>query len=318
MRSVACALIVVLLALASSHASAAQTAQDLLSDMARAMHALNYQGSFIYEHADRTDALRVFHLGGGRERERLISLTGPHSEIVRNGDIITCIQAGAAPTVFTNDSNQSLVPLVPDVKAGALTANYTLGLGGEDRVAGYNARVVDISARDAYRYSYRLWVDQASRMLLRSVVIDARQRPLEQFMFVALEVGAKPSESDLLAGPATGKARAPADEVVLTGAPRWRVARLPAGYALMRSQRPVHGPAGAEHLMYSDGLASVSVYIEPHAEKSPRSASRMSRGALNVYTRMSDGWRITVLGDVPLITVADVARSVQPVNAPAG
>ncbi|MGA9422295.1 MAG: MucB/RseB C-terminal domain-containing protein [Rhodanobacteraceae bacterium] len=319
--SSACALVVVL-AIAcggSGIATAADvTADELLADMARSMHSLDYQGSFVYQHGGRTDALRVFHLGGARERERLISLTGPRSEVVRNGGTITCVQSGGQRTVFTNDANPSLVPLVPDANVAKLAANYTLRLGGEDRIAGYNSRVVDIAARDGYRYSYRLWLDQTSRMLLRSTVLDAHQRTLEQFMFVALVVGVKPNETDLLPGNAAGKARAPQDEVVLSGAPIWRVADLPAGYRLARSQRPVQGPPDAEHLMYSDGLASVSVYVEPDAGNSVRKASRISRGALNVYSHSSDGWRITVLGDVPAATVTRLARSVRRVSASDG
>ncbi|MGA8276673.1 MAG: MucB/RseB C-terminal domain-containing protein [Rhodanobacteraceae bacterium] len=313
--------LVVLLTIAcgSGVATAADgTAGEFLAGMAQSMRSLNYQGSFIYQHDGRTDALRVFHLGGAHQRERLISLTGPRSEIVRDGGTITCVQPGGQRTVFTNEANRSLVPLVPDANVAKLVANYTLRLGDEDRIAGYNSRVVDIAARDAYRYSYRLWLDQASRMLLRSVILDAHQRALEQFMFVALVVGAKPNETDLLPGNAGGKARAPQDEVVLSGAPVWRVADLPAGYRLARSQRPVHGPPGAEHLMYSDGLASVSVYVEPDAGKSVRKASRISRGALNVYSHSSNGWRITVLGDVPALTVMRLARSVRLVAAPDG
>ncbi|HET6546780.1 MAG TPA: MucB/RseB C-terminal domain-containing protein [Rhodanobacteraceae bacterium] len=316
MRGIAVALVGAL-GLACGSAAAAQAgAEDLLLRMSAAMRALNYQGSFIYEHDGRTDALRVFHLGGPHERERLISLTGPRSEIVRNGNTITCIQAGGQPTIFTNAVSPMLVPLVPDAKAGALDANYAVSLGGEDRIAGYNAQIVEVAARDGYRYGYRLWLDQASRLLLRSVVIDARRRPLEQFMFVALEVGSKPSETDLLPGNTGGKARTPADEVALTGAPRWRVTDLPAGFVLARSQRPVHGPAGAEHLIYSDGLASVSVYIEPRGNKPADADAALSRGALNVYSRSGDGWHITALGDVPAPTVERLARSVSPVIAP--
>jgi sigma-E factor negative regulatory protein RseB len=295
----------------------AATAGALLGDMSRAMQALDYQGSFIYQHGGRTDALRVFHLGGHDERERVISLSGPRSEIVRHAGTITCIDSVGHPTIFTNGTGPLLVPLVPDAVAGNLAAGYRIELGSADRVAGYDARIIEVSARDAYRYSYRFWVDQASRILLRSMLIGTDRHPLEQFMFIALEVGTKPSTTDLRAGHTEGKARMPPDEIALA-APRWQVADLPAGFVLSRSQRLAQGPSGAEHLMYSDGLASVSVYIEPHGGKPAVDESRESRGALNVFAMNSDGVRITALGDVPAATVERLVRSVRPVAPPAG
>lgn len=301
--------------------SLAQPANDpalsnLLLRMDAAVRTLDYQGSFIYEHDGRIDAMRIFHAGDGRGRERLISMSGPRSEIVRDGNAITCLQSGSPTVLFQNNRGMRLLPLVPDTAGGAFAQHYGLRAGGEDRVAGYLARIVEIVPRDEWRYGYRLWIEQNTDMLLRSAVIDAAQRSLEQFMFVALDIGAEPKSSDLESRREAGLS-APPSEIPLEGAPQWRVSDLPAGFRLVRAQRSAQGAAGAEHQMYSDGLANVSVYVDPSAAQSVDADKAMTRGVISLHSHRGKTWKVTVLGDVPPATATRIAVSVQPVAAEA-
>ncbi len=289
-------------------------AQDLLLRMSTAIRSLNYQGTFVYDHDDQIDALRLFHEGGdAAERERLVSMSGPRSEVLRDGNSVTCHQAGRVGMAFPNQADARLLPLVPDTRGSRFSTFYTLRSGGSDRVAGYDARIVDVLPRDAYRYGYRLWLDRGTSMLLRSAVVDGANHLLEQFMFVALDIGAKPLESDLALSGGLGPLSAP-DETGLDGPPRWRVADLPPGFAFLRAQRPALGPTQAEHHTYTDGVANVSVYIEPRDSKLPAQPDRVSaRGVLSIYSRSSGGWTITALGDVPRATVQRIVQSLQAV-----
>jgi sigma-E factor negative regulatory protein RseB len=301
---------VALFASFAARAADEPTPQDLLRRMGASLRNVDFEGSFIYQHDSRTDALRIFHRGGERERERLVSLNGPRREIVRDEHTITCVQPGAVPTLFANRAELRLLPLVPNISE--LGAQYRVTIAGEDRVAGYDARTVDISPRDPYRYGYRLWLQRDNQLLLRSAVLDAAGRPLEQFMFVALDVGAAPSETDLLPAGNVGTAVPPADEVPITTQPLWSIAELPAGFRLVRSQRPLGATAETEHLIYTDGIASVSVYVEPHADSAQAVAeSTIVRGALSIHSREASGMRVTALGDVPPATVQAMARSVR-------
>lgn len=284
-------------------------ALKLLTQMSAAVRGNDYQGSFIFEHNGQIDALRLFHVGGNRERERLVSMSGARSEIVRDDASFTCLQDGQPTVIFENRVGARLLPLTPDVSALASSAFYAASLAGTDRVAGYRARIVEISARDGYRYGYRLWLDEDSHLLLRSALLDSARRTLDQFMFVALDVGAKPKESDLQASSNTGIS-APAEEAVLPGSPQWRVTDPPPGFQFLRAQRPAQGPTPAEHHVYSDGIADVSVYVEPRDANAPAAQDRsMVRGALHVYSRDIGSWRVTALGDVPRATVERIARS---------
>lgn len=293
-----------------------QAAEDdpanLMLRMSAAVRALDYQGTFIYQQGNRLDALRIFHEGGGNERERLLSLSGPRSEIVREGTTMTCVQGDGRTSVFANRAGSRLLPLVPEARGPGFQKLYELKLVGEDRVAGYQAHVIDMAARDGYRYGYRLWVEDRTSMLLRSAVVDAANHPLVQFAFVTIDIGAKPQDSDLALGGPPGPSIV-ADETGLTGPKRWRVADPPPGFGFVRALRPLRGAEQAEHQVYSDGIANVSVYIEPVAAGSDAGQQKLARGATNLYAHTQGNWRITVLGDVPPATVERIARSVEAV-----
>lgn len=286
-------------------------AGNLLRSMSTSLRTLDYQGSFVYEHNGEIDALRLFHEGGERERERLVSLSGPRSEVVRDGNLITCVQADRPAVLFPNRIGSRLLPLVPDTASSGFSKLYAAEFAGEERVAGYRARVIDILPRDGYRYGYRLWLEAESSLPLRSAVIDSGRRTLEQFMFVSLDIHAKPKASDLAPSASVGVGSAP-DEMPLSAPPQWRVADLPPGFVYLRGQRPTLAPTQAEHQVYSDGVANVSVYVEP---RDPRQAdapdSVLTRGVLSIYSRVDGDWKITVLGDVPRATVQRIARSVR-------
>lgn len=285
---------------------------SLLAQMTAAMRKLDYQGSFIYEHEGRVDALRVFHAGGANERERLVGLTGPRSEIVRDGNAVTWLHADAQPSVFQHSASALPLPTFAAADVAALSRHYRLRLlRDEDRVAGYQAQSIEILPRDAFRYGYRLWLERDSHMLLRSQVLGPDGEVLEHFMFVALEIGARPKPGDLLPS-RTGNVRAPAAEVAIGGAAHWRILRLPPGFELIGRRRAAQGPEGAEHLTWSDGLANASLYVEPRSSSTPGQVSTLSRGALNLYASDVGSWRVTALGNVPAATVEMLVESLTP------
>ncbi len=307
-----------ILALAAllSFSAAAQAPQgaELLTQMTASVRGLDYQGSFVYQHAGRIDTLRVFHAGGAREQERLISLNGPRNEVIRNGNDVTCIQADDSAIVYTSTSGRGLLPLVPEATTTEIYDHYTIRLDGSDRVAGYAADIVNVLPRDAFRYGYRLWLEKSTRLLLRSIVTDQKQVPVEQFMFVSLDIGKTPADTDLVPRQREllTTTAAPADEINLRRPPAWKAFNPPAGFTLRSARQSANAVAGAQHLVYSDGLASVSVYVEPMDAKIDLPTTLASRGTLNIYSFSKDSWRFTVLGDVPAATVTAIAESLGP------
>src|SRR4029079_9376632 len=115
---------------------------------------------------------------------------------------------------------------------------------------------------------------------------------LEQFMFVALDVGTRPSETDLVPSGDVAGAAAPADELPLAMRPAWDVANAPPGFHLVRTQQATGAAPDSEHLVYSDGIASVSVYIEPHALSAPVAVESATRhGVLSIHSLYTAAFR---------------------------
>ena len=178
-----------------------------------------------------------------------------------------------------------------------------------DRVAGYDSNVVDIGAADAYRYSYRLWLDREHHLPLRVAILDDKQRTVEQYMFVQLSVG---SPAAIRLG-AVGEAAVMPVAESLSGNARWTVNDVPRGYVLQSRLSITGAGKGSEQLILSDSLATVSAYIEPTTEPISDDVA-LARGAMNVYIHRDRGWRYTVLGNVPAATVQRIALSISAVS----
>ena len=279
-------------------ARAADDPASLLQRAADAFATLQYQGTFVYLHDGRLDAMRVTRsVGPEGSVERLVALTGERRELVRDASGTRCTVGGGAMTVA--ETGRVALPM-PDLRrlAGP-DSPYAMAVVGRDRVAGHEALVLDARPRDADRYGYRLWIEPQSGMTLGSTLVGPDNAAVEQIMFVDLVLQAPPAAP---AAPAQGR-------VASVGAPpaadAWRVSALPQGFRLVG--HAADSAPGAQHLLYSDGLASISVYVEPRAGAP---TGRHQRGALSVYGRAMDQHQVVVVGDVPPATVERIALSV--------
>jgi sigma-E factor negative regulatory protein RseB len=290
-----------LCAAAATHAAEADDPASLLQRAAAAFSNLQYQGTFVYVHDGRLDAMRVTRsIGPQGSVERLVALTGERRELVRDASGTRCTLGGGALTLA--ESGRIGLP-APDLgRLADPESPYLMAVVGRDRVAGHEALVLDARPRDAARYGYRLWIEPQSGMLLGSTLIGPNGLAVEQIMFVELALQAPAAAAEPVAEPASVAAAA-------TSVPgpdaAWTVADLPEGFRLVG--RTADTAPGAQHLLYSDGLASVSVYVEPRGT-APTGSHR--RGALSVYGRALDAHQVVVVGDVPPATVERIAKSV--------
>ncbi len=296
-------------------------ARTWLERMTVASRTLNYSGTFVYQHQGQLEAMRIIHAAGsGGERERLMSLTGPKREILRDNQIVTCI-LGDRESVHVNRS-QPRTPFPANFPESLpeLQKLYRFNVGDEERVAGLPCRVVEVMPRDAYRYGRRLCVHSDNHMLLRSELTNLQGEPVEQMMFTSVSFPKHISEQALLPDLSSADyswqlepEMPPAEHSDKIADTRWEVVRLPEGFVLTDHnwhQLSAHEP-GVEHWVYSDGLASVSVYIEkaPHGQDSYQGVTH--RGALNAYGTMIDGHYVTVVGEVPMETVELIGNGVR-------
>jgi sigma-E factor negative regulatory protein RseB len=249
------------------------------------------------------------------ERERVLSLSGDAREVVRAGGNVVCRVAGAQSRLVSIGAERSLVPLLPRLSSDDLGPGYRLVAHAPERVAGYDTQVIEVQASDEFRYGYKLWIEKDSGLLLRAALIAGREQPLEQMMFINVEIGAPPRDEDLtLSGSASPQADAAEAEVVLDTPSRWTFDDLPPGFRIDSRYALPGAATGGEHLLLTDGVANVSVYVEPRAPNGVSGVSVGMRGALSVYSRDAETQRVVVLGTVPAATVQRIALGLRAVT----
>jgi sigma-E factor negative regulatory protein RseB len=187
---------------------------------------------------------------------------------------------------------------------------YTLEVRKGNKLLGREIKVLDIRPRDAYRYGYRLWLDKDTAMPLRSVVGDSRGRIVEQIQFTQPELKDKIAARDIEPGvDATGFqwVRTQRNVVAMPQSPlgNWRAVRVPPGFRLVASRLQVlpGSPMPAHHLIFSDGIAAISIFIEPGSPTGPQPPEASSMGSANAFTTSVQGHVVTAIGEVPPETV---------------
>lgn len=291
-----------------------------LQKMTRAMHALDYEGRFVFHAGGQLEAMDIQHqVTGDGEHERLTAQSGESREVIRDNDRLLCISEGEHQTDVTPPSAHHVFSGQWLDSPDKLLATYRLQMLGQDRMAGRAARIIAIVPLDDYRYGYRIWLDEETALLLKSDLLTAQGQILEQLMFTRLRVvpstlaSSAGHASPPMAGTEAGAGQGRPIPVVQASA--WRVAGLPKNFELREvSYREGVGSSKVEHRLYSDGLATVSVFIEPATAGQPMLNGASSMGAMNAYGINLDGYQVTVVGEVPEHTVRVMAQSLSREN----
>jgi sigma-E factor negative regulatory protein RseB len=305
-----------LLAVAQPARTADVDAVELVVRMAEAMRTESYAGDLVYVHGNSLESLHVVHgFRDGVEHERLDFLTGEPFEIVRRGEQFICVWPAKKRALIDRRPGETLAPKPPrDLRA--LPPEYTAEFAGSGRMAGRAARVVRIRGHDQYRYGYRMWIGRAQHLLLRSDLLDADGMVYERLMFTsvralgAVDAGRFEPSLDGLEYMRHGDSD---DSAPAVEAPAWRVTDAPPGFELVsRRGGSIPGREGLlQHDVFSDGLASVSVFVESMGPDDVpiRGVSRM--GAVHAFGRTLHGHQVTVVGEVPEATVRRIAASIE-------
>ena len=293
---------------------AAQDARDWLERMGRAVEDLNYRGTFVHVLDGTAETLHIVHRSAdGQSGERIVSLDGTGGEFVRQGATVQGIFPDRRIVVLESRSDVSpLVSALPSNTA-ELEPHYEITLGGSARIADRSVQVLEIKPRDEFRYGYVLWLDQETAMPLQSTLIDEEGAVVEQILFTDIEIPAEIGAADLAPTiDTTGftTLRAPESTPLAAEIP-WRAASVPSGFKLsVATQSPMAGSdTPVEHLVYSDGLATVSVFIEAPATNTDVRDGFATAGSTNAYTMTLNGRKRTAIGEVPRQTVRMIASS---------
>ncbi len=308
----------------SGAAAAEPTARQWLERMTEALATRDYDGLFTHAAGNQSETMRIVHrMEDGRSVERLVSLDGNGREIVRTpGEVHLYMPDRRVVLVEPRRDEGSLLKTLP-APGPELDSLYTLELRKGHRLLGREVRVVDVRPRDHYRYGYRLWLDERSAMPLRSEVLDGSGSTVEAIHFTRLAIDEPIDPKELQpAVDTTGfqwirAGRRAEPRVARPPSAGWLPRKMPPGFRLVVSRsQPVPGsPIPMQHLIFSDGFASVSVFIEPAAEKGPAPPESATVGSANAFTTQMSGHVVTAVGEVPAETVRDIATSLAPVEA---
>jgi len=298
----------------AGHAWAGDVEQWLVR-MDHAMASISYRGTLVSVSNDRMNTLRVLHrVDADGVRERIYALDGPPREVLRDHDRIRCLISGQSSVVVNNPFPARLFDGVAHEDILGPDSVYQARLVGSERVAARDARVIDIIPGDGFRYGRRLWLDRETAMLLRSMVFTPAGEVVEKLSFVEIELGASISDHELesdMDNPARIARYEVTDgehlELSTGNTPRWFPENLPRGFRLASVGHNGSSPERYEHLLFSDGLANFSVYIEP-VEGASIAEEIEARGAMHIYTGTVHENRVTVVGEVPAPTVRLIGR----------
>ncbi len=297
---------------------------QLLKSMSHAFRTASYDGRFIYMANSKLRSLRVVHTNfDGQEFERLTPLSGGGPEILRKGDELICIHPGGD---FVRMDNS--IPSGPFANKfshvnAQIDTIYALAFEGEDRIAGRSAKKYLMQPQDLYRYAYKLWLDNESGLLLKTTLLGDKGQELETFEFVELNVGVDVPHK-LFDHP--GSSRMDKALVVnLDGVmspnsdSEWEAGWLPKGFK-MAACDVRHLSKESEKvnaLVYSDGMSSFTIFIEPFASNKEHAPMPHSRhGATAVYSHTidideaDDKVMITVVGELPMSAIRKIGASV--------
>lgn len=283
----------------------------MLERMAATLQRSNYQGTFVYLHNNQLEAMRIHHvLQDGKVEERVWSLNGSPRQVVGDSQKVTCI-APESDAKWRQSRSEWQFPIWMPANSESLRPYYDFRWLEDDRVAGREVRVIGITPRDSYRYGYKLYLDRDTAFPLKSDLVDERGNPIEQIMFTDLDLQPwteTSAQAETLQQPIPSPEPNTPPQTQLPET--WAFASLPSGFALSARETRADPLTNRrfEQYVFSDGLATLSVFIERLAPGEGLSGGS-GLGALNAWGGQIDGYQVTAVGEVPLATVSKVMQS---------
>jgi len=294
-------------------ADEADSPHEWLDRMTGAVQTTEYEGTVVRSQDGKVEAFKVVHaIADGVVREKVIIQDGNGLEIIRNGNEVHCIFPDHESVLVEEWNNQSTLFSVLPSSEIRFGSEYDVLIKDFDRVAGRKTVKLAILPHDSYRYGYRIWLDEKTGFPLQTQLIGDDIEPLVQVKFADIQIHSEILASALLSSYST-------DTWKWTDVPRRKVKRdvetawgsddIPAGFRVISTKQETL-PGGEEaitHILYSDGLATVSVFLAVAEDK--HKSKRSQVGASNSYSTVIDGYRVTAVGEVPKATVKKIATS---------
>lgn len=290
---------------------------DWVQKMSDSMRNLNYQGDFVYVYENQLESMQISHYRDAHgEKERLISLNGEAREVIRDNQNLTCIWPSSRKVVVDLSRKNRFSPIFIPEDITRLEKFYEMKLLGKDRVANMDAVVVHIDPKDKYRYGMKFWINEHNGLMMKSNLINENGEVVEKVMFTNLKLFSGDDKPVINTTPPIGdnytvlRYHSGDSSKSFAADNSWQLGRTPGGFwreSVMKRKVP-----GTKHFMhqmiYTDGLASLSIFIERQTGVTHQGGTSM--GAVNAFIRILNDHSVTAIGEVPALTVKEVAESV--------
>ena len=289
---------------------------EWLLRMHEASRRRSYIGTFVVSSsAGALSSARIWHAcEGDLQMERVESLSGaPRSTFRRNDDVVTFLPESKVAHSEKRESPE-LFPHLLTSGENSIPDFYSARRAGSDRVAGFDAEVVQLAPRDNLRFGYRIWTEKKSGLVVKLQTLDTQGNVLEQAAFSELQLDV-PVRMDKLAqmmANTDGYRIERTDALKTTPAAEgWSLKTAVAGFKPMSCYRRPQ----AENTMqwiFSDGLASVSLFVEPYdRQRHGQEGLFAAVGATQTLTHRIQDWWVTAVGEVPPHTLRAFAQSLE-------
>lgn len=291
----------------------------VLQKAALAARELNYQGIFIYQNGNQARSVQITHMNdNGRELTRNMVLdnklqAGQAREVFSQGSDIVIFHPKNDKVIIEKRRGQNLFPAMLPVNLQSLKLSYIARVGMLDYVAGRQAQIIELIPKDAYRYSYKIWTDTEYGLLVKMTLLNDKTETLEQIAFQELSMlnshdlnWFQPkidASKNYVMEDATSPNRVHTN---------WIVAELPPGYIKVdHIELMVNGKnSPINQMIFSDGIASVSLFIEPIIKGMRTKTGHKLVGSTNICANVINGYQVVVVGEVPLATVQMISKAV--------
>jgi sigma-E factor negative regulatory protein RseB len=287
----------------------ADTTLDWLNRAAQSAKEQNYSGVYVYHHGEHVEVMRVLHRADARgEQEKVEVLDGTPRQFLRVNNDVYCHMPDGRHVRLERNAPRRFFPALLPSDPQTLLAHYDAKLGGSERVAGRLCQVVMLQPRDGYRHAFNLWLDKRTGLPLKSRIVNANGGVVSMFVFSEVQIGKAP-DAKLFQNDMAGK-RIMNASLDQAADPAWS-AKAPPGYALVQAAvRPLPGKSSpVTHLVFSDGLSVLSMFIEPTDPRAHTLNGLSAEGAIGIYARSVDGYTVTTLGEAPAAALIETGNS---------
>lgn len=286
---------------------------------------LNYSGTFVYQQADQMRTSRIAHLNDGKnEIEKLEILDGIEREYIRRNEEISCYIPQTKTIVTEKRIASDVFPAIFASNPVEMAEHYNIKKAETGRVAGFECQAILLEPKDNFRYGYKLWAEKTSGLLLRAQTLNDKNDVVEQIAFTQISIGDFDKSRVKSSFSNTSGWRVENATMSQVAIPDWVIKWVPPGFKKIREMKRLVQDAAASNsasagthvaqrevsqIVFSDGLAAISVFIEPGTQS--RTEGSRQQGAMNIVGKRQGDFWLTIVGEVPAGAVKKVANSIE-------